>query len=663
MGYVPTNSVKLNGSDYVVEGGVQVTPLASWADPLRVVGNPRRGDRTNAAQWNQEDFSSGLGYESMTASPIDDARQPDPSWYGFYGSTCETRWKGQITLAGLSTAQTSANSTHFHKRFATGTQGTAVVPMLYGGDEQSIESTTGGWNNFVEVKDLTSGYTSFEPRCHVTRSDGGILFLGGDTDGNVPAKVVYRATTGTITDLSPSGNVSGVPLSAVNFKNIIYTIVWVSGSDRLELNQSTNDGAAFTEVNANLRLGYPTGASKLYAQLFQYLDGDGKPAIYLDTDDALYILDLANNEWGLIIKHDELPTATIDTATMRPQVHDGFAYLPRNASLIRFHYSGDWQDISPLTTLRAEITTGHGSERITAMTSGGAWLFVAMQHGASFASVWAYDGVGFHYIWSLTGTGVTQVNDMLVFNGDLGILYNDLGGNTHDVVRVPDVLANPLSISGKTYASSGYLITPWFDGGMTEVDGNWLQMGAGYKDLDTTANDNEKIQTETALGYSDTYESDSGTVLTWYSDSDVTQKFLSGAGLNSPVMRQKHTLSRGATNTKTPVLFYPVVYYDKVFTKLHKYTFVVNLKKTATQGALSRSDAQDVLNSLETTFAKVQQSTLDFPGIGIYLPSGVSTDYVRVTDIQAIVDVNSDENALTPRMDGARVQVTCEAKI
>lgn len=662
MGYIPTKSVVLNGKDYVVDGGVQVTPLASWADPLRVVGNPRRGDRVNAAQWNQENFTSGLGYESMTASPIDDARQPDPSWYGFYGSTLETRWKGQITLPGLSTANVSANSSHFHKRFATASQGTAIVPMIYGGDEQSLESTTSGWNNFISAKDLTSGYTHFEPRCHVTRSDGGILFLGGDTDGNVPTKVVYRAAaSGTVTDLSPSGNVSGVPLSAINFKNIIYTICWVVGSDRLELNQSINDGAAFTETNAGLRLGYPTGDTRLYAQLFQYLDANGQPAIYLDTDYGLYILDLAANEWGMIIKHDELPKAVNDEVTMRPQVHDGFAYLPRNGSLIKFHYSGDWQDVSPFTSLRTSFTTGH--ETITSMTSGGSWLFVAVAHASTTSSIWAYDGVGFHYIWSYTGSGVVRVNDIMVFDGDLGILYSEGGGDAHDVVRVPDVLSNPLTITNKTFESTGYIITPWFDGGMTEVDCNWLQMGAGYKDLDTTANDNEKIKTETALGYSDTYESATGTVLTWYSDSSVVQKFLSGAGMDSPVMRQKHTLTRGSTTTKTPVLFYPVVYYDKVFTKLHKYTFIVDVKKTANQGALTRSDEQDVLNSLEATFAKVPQSTFKFPGIEIYLPSGVTTDYVRIVDIQTIVEVDGNASAISPRMDSGRVQVTVEAKI
>ena len=106
-----------------------------------------------------------------------------------------------------------------------------------------------------------------------------------------------------------------------------------------------------------------------------------------------------------------------------------------------------------------------------------------------------------------------------------------------------------------------------------------------------------------------------------------------------------------------------MVYYDKVFTKLHKYTFIVDVKKTANQGALSRSDEQDVLNSLETTFAKVPQSTFKFPGIEIYLASGVSVDYVRIVDIQTIVEVDGNPNAVSPRMDSGRVQVTVEAKV
>ena len=666
MGYIPTKSVVLNGRDYIVDGGVQVTPLASWADPLRVVGNPRRGDRTNASQWVQEDWSSGLGYESMTASPIDDARQPDPSWYGFYDSTCETRWKGQVTLPGLQEAVTTANSSHSYSRFTTATNGATIVPHMYGGDEESIQrDNTGVFSTFTSIKDLTSGYTNFKPRCDVKRSDGGTLFLGGDNAGNIPAKVVYIAASGTVTDLSPSGNLTGIALSAINFKNILYAIVWVAASDKLQLNQSTNDGAAWTVVNTNLNLGYE-GTNRRYAQLFQYLDANGQPAIYLDVDDALYILDLGNNEWGKIITHGELPTQTGDDVSFRPIVWNGNAYIPHNNSIIEFNYNGSWRDISPFTSRKvpSSISVGGSGSYISAATSDAAWLYIAEQDGTTSPSVWAYDGVGWHFIWNFTGVGVCDIRELFVWQNTLAIMYDDLGAaNSHYVVKIGNITQNPLSTSSKKYASTGYMVTPFFDGGMTEVDCAWLQMGMGFKGLDTTANNNEKIQTQTALGYSDTYESASGTVLTWYSDSSVVQKFLSGAGMDSPVIKQKHTLTRGSTNTKTPVMFYPVVYYDKAFPKLHKYTFIVDVKKTANQGAYSSSDEQDVLRGLEATFAKTPQSTFKFPGIEIYLSSGVTVDYVRIVDIQTIAEVDGDANALSPRMDSGRVQVTVEAKI
>ena len=63
----------------------------------------------------------------------------------------------------------------------------------------------------------------------------------------------------------------------------------------------------------------------------------------------------------------------------------------------------------------------------------------------------------------------------------LHILYTEAGAtNNCDFRRVDQVLEEPLHLSQKTYAASGFVTFPVMDGGMGEVDTNIVQI-SGYK--------------------------------------------------------------------------------------------------------------------------------------------------------------------------------------
>ena len=88
--------VSLDGIKLVTRNNViQVEAINAWSDPIRTVGNKQRGDRINADFWVQEDWSGGLGYHTHKGSATD-PNNTHPSIRGFFDSTVETRWQGQV---------------------------------------------------------------------------------------------------------------------------------------------------------------------------------------------------------------------------------------------------------------------------------------------------------------------------------------------------------------------------------------------------------------------------------------------------------------------------------------------------------------------------------------------------------------------------------------
>ena len=178
------NEVKLDGKNYAVRGQIRTQAFDPWPEPLRIVGNLQRRDRTNANQWIQESFRSGLGYYRAVGDPPANPDTGHPSYRGFFNSTLETRWGGQITLpAGAQTMGHTNDGTdgepdHNYSGLFKARSG-ANYPGIYAWSDLKEESIA-YWSGsaWTEAKDLTSGYTNYRPTA-VTEYQGTWQIWGG----------------------------------------------------------------------------------------------------------------------------------------------------------------------------------------------------------------------------------------------------------------------------------------------------------------------------------------------------------------------------------------------------------------------------------------------------------------------------------------------------
>ena len=564
---------------YVLASDPFVELVDSWADPIRVVGSKSRRDLTKTLQRVWEDWSYGLGFYSAQGESTDNPLHP--SFFGFYDSSVETRFQGQVTLPGLIQTVSAANNHAYYRMFVAPAPGTVnAVYALSFTTAQSIASKTG--TTFSQYKDLST-YTNFIPRCAIPHN-GSTYILGG-TDSAVPSTVGRIGPDGIWADLTPATNFSGyTPHSGVSLRDIMYVACVAHAGGLVQIWQSSDDGANWTTA-----AGFELSITRSnVAELFLHPDANGPQSIYLKTGDGVYII-------GSGLEQDIIPVFQFRNALLpslrdraRPVNWNGATYIPHGGELRYFgpDATSGWPDVSPFTTARTPSTYGTSALtnfQITALCDAGNWLFVGVSSGSAVASVWAYDGRGWHFIWKVTGTGITTVSDIIVSqtgsddtSDTLYIVYNDTSGaTTANFNRVEDILSNPLENTAHKYASSGILVVPWQDGGLPDVKGPLAAFG-----MSMTGNTaDETIQNQVALDYSETYQS-APNVLTWASTSSLRQRYADGLGLSHRSFRNKLTLSRGSTNTYTPVLFHGVSYYEKLPGAVYQFTFEIDIPAT-----------------------------------------------------------------------------------
>ena len=207
----------------------------------------------------------------------------------------------------------------------------------------------------------------------------------------------------------------------------------------------------------------------------------------------------------------------------------------------------------------------------------------------------------------------------------LHIVYDNAG--THVTQRLDYVLSDPAETAAKPYETAGFLVTPWFDAGMTDVDSVILASAMGFQDVDAS----ETIKVETAVNFSTSYESDSDRIKTFNntdSSGDIF-RYESGAGFSGKTWRHKYTFA-GAGSTDSPIMYYPITYFEKVFSDLSKYTFDIDMKKSWQINQSSYASEQDLLKALQASKVKVPLLAFSYAGTGI---NTSATRYVRIENM------------------------------
>jgi len=671
------NEVKLDGKNYAIRGQIRTQAFDPWPEPLRIVGNLQRRDRTNANQWIQESFRSGLGYYRAVGDPPANPDTGHPSYRGFFNSTLETRWAGQVTLPtnGQSMSHTNDGTSGEPDHNYSGifkARSAGNYPGLYAWSDLKEESIA-FWNGstWAEGKDLTSGYTNYRPTA-VTEYQGTWQIWGG-VPGAVPSKIVTINAAGAFADFTPSTNLSHYPLDVVIFKGLVhYAVTWERANGLFQIETSTDGGDNWADV-AGLEISnmYPSGSSSVnaWAKLVEYFDADGDPALYLVTNNGLYLVDLSGADILPVIKFGTDVHPSTDT---KPVVWNGDLYIPRGKSLVKFNFNGSWVEVSPLElgTVPTDMLATSAKKGFTSLVASDRWLFASVS-GVAGAYVFAYDGEGWHYVFSLDGSSAVKTITALALHDTVGggaidliVLAQDAAPGTSDSTfyRLRKILEDPLNnttYAGRQFPTSGTLVTPWFDGGMSEVDSTILASGGGFKGLTS----NRTVKVETALEYSDTYQSNSATIATFTADTDKIIRYgassTRGPGLSGRSWRHRYTLATDS-NTATPALFYPVTYYKKRPPQIHEIAFLVDLEETVKLNQWEWSSADDVLEALNDAAISVTLLELDFPGKNaVTNVANSSTLYVEVQGVPAQHEGGENPRQWLPEVESGTALIVC----
>jgi hypothetical protein len=642
----------LGGITFVLASPMVIEDLDAWPEVVRTTGNKQRADRINANQIIWDDLKFGMGFFN-TKGPLPeeftDKNQVDPSFNGFYSSTLSTEYIGQITLPLLHNTVTHTNNSSPDHEYGLIRKFGSHLFAFSNDANTSIAKYNPASPNWAQDKDLTSGYTNLLIRGTV-ETQSGLLAFGGTT-GSVGTPWVKYTTASSWSNITPSG-MTNTPYSMKAFKGNVYAASYDYTNKQVEIYKSVDDGTTWTAIT-----GMVIGEPDLeFIDLIEYRDASGQAAILLHVPSGLYLLDLAAENIQRITDFGGDGAVTGNFKFGSAREFGGNLYLARKNKLFEFHYTGPWQDISPVTNARINSSVIPPTSVVSALDVGGPWLFVTLTSAAG-SSVWKFDGIGYHYVWhSTTGTAPVGVKSIAVFhNTSLDVdelhLTQDITGTSPKVnfIRLDYVLTNPLENTSAKYQTSGTLITPHTDAGMSDVPGAVLgySISSDVSLLDTESNDNELIKIETEADFAGSFSNG----LTWGSDSDLRQKIVVsddlGVGFNSH-FRSQVTLERGSTTTKTPALFSFEAIYDKISDDVHAYIAAVDLKASA-EILQANSEGQATLQSLVTIADKKQRSRMTFPGSEIF--TGSTTRYVRVKRMPAQWDTPGLSGASFPRVD------------
>ena len=621
-GTISDAKIRLNGVDYVVDGDIVVSRLEPWAEALRVVGNRRPQDRTNTDQQIVQDFSKGIGYFTASESNLDSLK-------GLFDSTCETRWRGQVTPPGLVVTPTQTNAHAYDRFWAFGSSLYASGGILTANLSIAVYNA-GNWD---QSKDLTgAGYNNFAISSATYHN--GSMYLYGTSAATVPATTVRLAAAWA--DVTPAVNFTQRPRAVLSFNDTLYALT-DNGTSLFTMEQSIDDGANWTVITG----AEITEARNRVCYLVEYKDAGGDPAIYALVSNGLYIFDIPTSDIGVVIR---FPKPINNMANAEPLMFNGKLYIPTDGSLIEFDWSTQtWIDISPLTNRSTALAA---TAIIRALAdAGGRWLFAAIDD-----DVFAYDPM--EDAWHFIASFGTNVSDIIVHDG---ILHAVLTDGTFR--RVDNVLTDPLRTSGKTFAVSGTIVTPHNDADMPEASGVVVAQGLSASQLATTAAATERIQSEIEVNYSGSYAL-TANIKTWYSDtaSPPIQKYSSdaaagnvGTGLAALSWRHRFTLTRGSTTTNRPVFHKAVNYFRKLYTDLHAYVVIIDLAATVANYRRAFSDEDAVITSLHAAMDSTVLVPFTYPGIKAH-DSAVTTRYVLAKTYQSDEVPNKIAQAIEQRL-------------
>jgi hypothetical protein len=376
------------------------------------------------------------------------------------------------------------------------------------------------------------------------------------------------------------------------------------------LYSSTTGNAASWTTLAGLDL---TGTNVVnYDRLFLrvYDDANGEPTIWAITPTGPFLYDATNDKW-------------FRSRFQAPRYQQGEPY-PFFGSTYReslFLQTAE-RKIFKLTmgsgTLLVEDVTlgapdGVPSEYTSAVRgseSNNDFLFALA--GYSYANairqpigLFVYNGRGWHNIFrhslytttTTTDTGLIKATTVRSGTAIRNRLYfhvtDDTSGNTLRWLNLYDLPENPLTSTTRTYAASGQLELPFFDGGYEAQQKTAIQVRIKV----TGATANETVQVAYRIDGSTGSYTNLGSAIT--ATTEQTLKFgTNNVGLGFKSIQLKLTLARGSTTTLAPKIEYIALDFMRLPDVLKGFSLTIDCTNDAPDGRSPRTQIDDLWTTI-----------------------------------------------------------------
>lgn len=579
----PQDQVKLGSNWYCIEGGVNVQGATEMA-PKIVLGDESYDRRENTSILPLENWSGGQGQLKGKTKEI-----LGTYWHG---KDVDARFPNQLTLGPLAEdlktgLATRALVTTDRAYFATfgGKDYFALADRVWQNNSGTVTEVLdigngpiGGMTTYVANSDGTARIYVFSVTENFRYSTDGSTWSNSGLRGRMGFEyerhllVVDRDGTtfgGVDKSLNGTSFVSGDPI--FNLKSpatiLVNGIVYKNARGRLipyvwVVDTSGSLTSGLWSVDFDAKKGYPISLGRLPRRGYRLNEPGFGMCVW---NDSLYVSDS-----NVVLRYD--PQG--NTAPVGPREHGlpaGYGYFGQLFDTPRFLYA----------------CVGSGST-----------------HG-----IMAFNGNGWHMIY----TSTTPIRGIYVSTvHDPARLYFIEGGDGETAttkIRYITLSAeseNPILDSNYKYAASGYLITPWFDGGYHNLTKTLKRV--------TLIGENLSSDEKVTITYQTNY-SGGGDGGTWTDIESGSNDFTasgqekefgsSGVGVACKAFRFKIALARGSTNTKTPIVHAIVLDYQVRVRFRSVRTFIVDIGRTVREAIGRRVGSvrpDEIVSELKTAF-------------------------------------------------------------
>lgn len=512
---------------YAVVGSEQEQPASEFVTQI-AQGDQRYDSRANASYWHMGSWTGGLGIK------YGNFREHQGRYW--FGSGIDTRFPNQLTLGPLVrelatfTMAKNADGGHF-SGFTT-----------YKNDEFfGLGGDIVRWNGST----LTSVYSNASVNINVmtsyTRPDGTVRLYGFDTFSFVHST---DGTTWALTGATPVG------AHALQYDS---HLILIGGTDtQAQIDTSdVGDGnlSSYTTMFVLDSGSWPYTANPKIGILFRNADGDIVPYVLVadyvnESLSTLYVM----NYYGRSLLPVLIGKLRYTVSKQRLHVWNDSLYIADGPSLLKFNID-QYQEVGPVAAQGMPVAYSffHG------MTSTRAFLY--LQSGNSFLlgashMISAHNGLGVHPLVTQS-TPIRGLHASTRRPGRIYFLECATGSPSVAIKYIEESLygTNPANDGNYQYATTGYLVTPWYDLGFLDLDKILLDLAIDAQDLSASQQVTVSYQVN-GIGPDD-FSTDA-TTLTTFTANGGKVAFGSGDGVVCRSLRLKIQLDRGGTTTASP---------------------------------------------------------------------------------------------------------------